>query len=284
MRPSFVVSVLLIAGAWPLAVSAWGADGHRIVGELAERRLDPAARAALDELLRDAPEHGLAAISTWADGVRGRDDPRRSVTWHYVNFPDDSCDYEPERDCAGGACIVAAIERQTAIVADRGRPPAERVAALKFVVHLVGDVHQPMHAGRRSDRGGNGYQLSLDGQGTNLHRVWDSQILAHRGLPWRDYADRLASGRPAGADEGVAIGSSGPLGVGRREAVLMQQSDGGPADWAMESCRLIDAENLYPDAHLIDASYLEHHRPLAERRLVEAAGRLAALLDAALAP
>ena len=239
---------------------AWGPDGHRIVAELAQRQLDPAAAAAVERLL--APEHTrrLADIATWADDIQ--DDPAQQPLWkatrrqHYVNFRDRACAYRPPRECRDGRCVVGGLQHYTAVLADRGRSPAERLQALKFVVHFVGDVHQPLHAGYRPDRGGNTYQVRFEGKGSNLHRVWDSGMLRTRGLDWRDYARQLEARGPVAP----------PL------------ADPAPfVAWAEESCRL--SRDIYPDGHTVGAGYVEAERPLAERRLREAGSRLAALLN-----
>ena len=115
----------------------------------------------------------LASISTCAD------DNRTPVTapWHYVNLPrDGTCRYEAERDCVSESCVVAAIERQAAVLASSASDEA-RLSALKYVVHFVADVHQPLHAGFADDRGGNTYQLQAFGRGTNLHAVWDTALI-----------------------------------------------------------------------------------------------------------
>jgi hypothetical protein len=182
----------------------------------------------------------------------------------------------PARDCPDGQCVIAAIERQRAILADRNQPLAARRDALKFVVHFVGDVHQPLHATNHTDKGGNDFQVSLrtdlepeayarkryvDGvMGTNLHSVWDYYILGSERLGLQPYADRLdALPWPPKTDAGT-----------------------GPEAWAGESCRLVDARHLYPDRHTMDRSYLDAERPLAEQRVRQAAYRLALLLDDAL--
>src|SRR5690606_5820756 len=104
--------------------------------------------------------------------------------------------------CPNGDCVAGAIAAQQAILADRSRPDAERAQALKFIVHFVGDAHQPMHAGFGDDRGGNSYQIQLrartardGGEGTNLHRVWDYHVLRSAGLVGDAYADALDARR-----------------------------------------------------------------------------------------
>jgi len=155
------------------AAFAWGADGHRLVAEEAEAHLSAASRAEVDRLLKLEPGATLRSISTWPDEVRSPG----TASWHYVNFPrDGNCTYVASRDCSNGACVVGAIEAQAAILSSNA-PDAERLTALKYVVHFVGDVHQPLHAGYADDKGGNTYQVQFGGRGTNLHSVWDSGLI-----------------------------------------------------------------------------------------------------------
>jgi hypothetical protein len=127
---------------------------------------------------------------------------------------------------------------------------------LKFVVHFVGDVHQPLHGGYRDDKGGNTYQVQFQGQGSNLHRVWDSGMLATRTPDWQAYARELDARGP----------------------VTLPAVQGAPyAAWAEESCRL--SRDIYPDGHTADADYVRAHLPLAEERLRQAGRRLADLLN-----
>jgi nuclease S1 len=256
---------LLAALLWPALALAWGPEGHRIVGELAQRQLDPQARAAVAELLRGEPEPTLAGVANWADELRDADPDqyRRTSRWHYVNFRSDDCSYVPARDCRGGDCVIAAINDQLRMLGDRTQPRASRVQALKFVVHFIGDVHQPFHAGGRDDRGGNDFQISYHGQGSNLHAVWDTLILQGQAPSPAAYAARLATTPVAPA----AI---------RIDPEAAQR-------WAQESCHAIDADALYPPTHTINDAYLNAHRALAEQRLRLAGARLAAELNATLA-
>src|SRR5690606_17278990 len=158
--------------------------GHRLVARLAEYQLTGEARTEVHRLLAVERHRGLADIATWADELREHDPDlgRRSAKWHYVNIGEHDCRYEAQLACRNGDCIVEAIRAQTAILADRARPDAERLQALKFVVHFVGDVHQPMHAGYARDRGGNTIQINYRDRGSNLHALWDSTLLGWRGM------------------------------------------------------------------------------------------------------
>ena len=244
----------------PMLAHAWGPTGHRMVAELAQGQLKPATLAQAQRLIGG---QSLAEVATWADDLR-HDKSRRAfgratAPLHYVNFGGPDCRYSAARDCPGGRCVIAAIERYAGVLGDRSRSDTERAEAMRFVVHLVADAHQPLHAGYRADRGGNRYQVQLNGRGSNLHSVWDSPVLASRKLGWPRYARELARS---------------PLPV----------ASGSAAGWAEESCRATRDDGIYPEQHRIDARYLARMRPLAERRVRSAAARLAALLERALAP
>ncbi len=243
------VGSILVIAATASAARAWGVTGHRVVGELAQAQLTPRAQALVEALLVDEPEPTLAGIAAWADTVRGGSTAR----YHYVNLDASTCSYEPGRDCPGGQCLPAAFVRYAAILADRTAPRAQRAQALKWVVHLVGDAHQPLHVGGHADRGGNLYQVRWEGRGTNLHALWDSGLLKSMGGSAQDIAERLAQ-RPV-ADRSLAI-----------------------ASWMKESCSITAQAGFYPDREP-GRAYLGAWRGVVEQRLVQAGARLAALLN-----
>lgn len=275
-RVLIAVNVLLLLFA-SAPVHAWAGLGHQLVGELAQRKLTPEASARVAELLRDEPVPTLAGVAAWADTLRASDPERFKATsrWHYVNMPVGSCDFVSPRDCPEGACVVEAIETQRGLLKDLAQPFEVRRDALKFIVHFVGDVHQPLHASNRPDRGGNDFQISLrteippeeyarerykDGiMGTNLHAVWDYYVLSSARREFGTYANLLSASSHSPAT---------------------YQS--GSTAWAEESCGLIDQRKLYPHSRKMGAEYLVAMRPLAEQRVVQAADRLAGLLNEAL--
>jgi hypothetical protein len=261
--PLLVVSLALVAGD----ALAWSAEGHRIVARIAEAGLTPEARAEAGRLLAGEPDPTLAGIAAWADELRDNDPvlARRTAKWHYINF-DRRCGFEPPRDCPGNNCVVTQTNLMFQVLANPEKDDAARAQALKFLVHFVGDLHQPMHASPRGDKGGNDYQVSLHGQGSNMHRIWDGTILERRGLKSKDYADTLLQ-TPMPTD-----------------ATLF--SDRPTLEWALESCRLVESGQAYPPEgeHVIDDVFLDARLPLVERRLREAGHRLAQMLNYALVP
>ncbi|MEO7072067.1 MAG: S1/P1 nuclease [Rhodanobacter sp.] len=246
---------------------AWGPLGHEVVAELAQRQLDPAAKVEVARLLSAEPGASLRSIASWPDQMQN--DPAYAALWratrsqHYINFHGADCAYDPPRDCRDGQCIIAGLKQQVAILGDRTRTDAERLQALKFVVHFVGDVHQPLHAGYRDDKGGNTYQVQFEGNGSNLHRVWDSGLLSSRNLDAAAYADRLATGEQT------------PLPASALGADQYVQ-------WARESCLLTAQPGFYPAGHRIGQAYVDAELPLAEQRLRLAGHRLAIVLNHAL--
>ena len=257
----------------PLNALAWGPQGHRLVAELGWEGMTPAAQAEAKKLLAGEPDPTLPGIANWADDLRANDPDlgKRSSKWHYVNLAEDDCHYEAARECPNGNCVVGAIAAQTAILADRSKPQAERAQALKFVVHFVGDVHQPLHAGYARDKGGNDFQLAIpgeperaDGHGGNLHALWDSGMLRMSKRSDAEYLQQLRKIQvPTVTGAGLPANAAG---------------------WAEDSCKLVLQPGLYPPTHKLKPEYVTTWRPLAEIQLRLGGEHLAEVLNAALAP
>lgn len=240
---------------------AWGRFGHRAAGKLAESRLSPAALAAVRSLLE--PGESLADASTWADEVR-REFPQ-SGPWHYVNVPITEEKYSA-RFCPEEGCVVSKIAEFRQVVADRNAPRIERQRALRFLIHFVEDMHQPLHVGDRKDKGGNDTQVQFFGKGSNLHRVWDSGILE------RAYQDDLSLFK----DVRELAGS----------AEAANWSGGTVESWADESLDLARKAYLQPDTEAnlrsgskLGEAYQVIHLPVARRRVAQAGVRLAKILN-----
>jgi hypothetical protein len=248
---------------WPVLFSvmapslcvAWGVEGHRVVADVASAHLTPVAARGVADLLTGESEPTLAGIASWADDVRGANPA--TAPWHFVNFHGD-CHFVAERDCAEGQCIVVAIANWAAVLGNASQPAARRLEALKWVTHLAGDIHQPFHVSNGDDKGGNKFQVQFAGRGTNLHHLWDTELV--RGIGTNPVADR-----------GTPVRFSSP-------------AEFAPTKWAEDGCAKVAANHLYPDSHVVADSYVAANRPLVAHQLQIAGERLAAIINAELDP
>lgn len=257
------LAVLLLALTFAAAPAwAFGPHSHQLVAEIAARALQPDARREVERLLGDRAELAMREASTWLDEVREQPRYRHTAPLHYNNFPRGQCHYQPQRDCRKGRCLVAALGRYSAVLADSSAGDQRRAEALRFVIHFVGDIHQPLHAGWGDDRGGNDFQVRIGREGRNLHSLWDDKLARQAGLGRRAHREKLERLRFA---------------PGR-----LVWDRGAPVRWIEESCRVI-ATGVYPPTPVIDRAYVERMLPVVEGRIALAGRRLAALLNAALA-
>ena len=191
---------------WLLAFAtadAYGPEGHLIAGHLAEPRLCAAARAEIAAIDRqvEATLGDFAELGLWADRIRSLPGWEQSAPWHYMNVESAATtlaeaerairayEHPPEGD------VLWAIEHFSALLADRAQTPQVRADALRLVAHLVVDVHQPLHVGLASDRGGNEIEVRYGTTVTNLHRFWDTDVIQLRGLSPRRYARAIGAVR-----------------------------------------------------------------------------------------
>lgn len=281
---SVLVSFAVLLLAAPSAF-AWGPEGHAIVADIAQAHLTPAASAQVRKLLALEGDSHLDQISSWADAIR-REQPATG-SWHYVDIPLRDTRYRASRDCHDDDCVVARIPYFTHILADRSAAPAKRLEALKWVVHLVGDIHQPLHAEDNHDKGGNEVKLDYFGRHTNLHRIWDSAIIEH--------ALKVHVNRDYSFDHAVMRARAKRLDTGitpaERLAWAPRRLADLPADsvkWAEEShqlARTVAYADLPPASrrtHGWSQRYQAKAWPAVRERLQRAGVRLAAVLNQAL--
>lgn len=248
------------------AEARWGEDGHRIVGQIAYANLEPAARAEVDRLLA-LESTNLPDACYWADAVaRKRPEYRFANRLHYANVPRGVKTYDAERDRPPGGDVVSAIPRYAAVLADRTRPDAERLEALRFLGHFVGDLHQPLHVGYADDKGGNDTRVLFYGETWNLHAVWDTGILARCGEPWESLAAELECSVSA-ADLAHALS-------------VME-----PEAWAAESFHIVrsDVYDGIASGAVLGPEFVARELPVVRRRLTEGGLRLAEVINRALA-
>lgn len=277
-KPS-ILAVAVLASVSSIGLHGWGGLGHRLVANVATNGLTPVATQNVAWLLDGRP---LADIASWADDYRG--DNNQTGLWHYLNIPPSANTYDRDRDCprqAGVAagtrddkwrdCVVDRILYQQERLADLRLDRPDRAIALKFLVHFVGDLHQPFHS-IGVGRGGNDVHVSVFGTSNcsnnpavqrpcNLHSVWDSMLIEHRGWNeqrWLTALDALIAQR----------GWRNP-------------DPGTPAEWAVQSFQLAKAA-LVPENGTIDEAYYRAKITVIEERLALAGVRLAALLNRSL--
>jgi hypothetical protein len=260
-----LIQLALLAQAY-----AWGPEGHSIVAEIAQRRLSPGAAAKVREILGE--NASLASIASWADDYRALH--LDSADWHFVDIPLAADDYEESRDCAPspqGDCVIHELARSLRDLTDPALTAAQRRDALKFVVHLVGDVNQPLHTVGEL-RGYNDLAVCYfsspaknDCVATNLHIVWDVGLIRSIFWDWGGYVDYLETDwLPAHNDPALDSGT--------------------PVDWALEAHRAardVAVAGVTMDAHL-GVDYLAAVRPTLDRQLAVAGLRLARTLNEAL--
>ncbi len=274
---------LLTATLAPRWVHAWHDDGHRIVGEIAERRLSPQVRARVHALLADLPDYAtLATAATWAD-QQAKLDPKFAFAYtsHYVNVRGTTSPRDLYRVCVEQkGCVATGITYYADVLASTRASEADKAEALRFLAHFVGDVHQPLHAGHVEDKGGNDVaelrflEYTRD-KPSNLHALWDGGIIA------------LALGRSESTWQTWAAALEDR--VSDEQAARWTRVDSA-YDWVEES-RLFAAANGYLHADgvrevrkgdTLGEDWYAHNRPIVEQRLQQAGIRLAALLEHAL--
>ena len=165
----------------------WGATGHRTVGQIADKYLKGKTKRKIAELLDG---QSLAMVSTFGDDIKSDKRYAEFYTWHYINMPFD-VDYQDSEKNPDGD-LVSGIEKCQFVILDENSSEADKIFYLKLLVHLVGDLHQPMHVGRKEDKGGNTVQVQWFGNGTNLHSVWDSKMINQFGMSYTELAANAA--------------------------------------------------------------------------------------------
>ena len=261
-RKTLVLALILTLAVFltPVQCMAWGRTGHRAAAKMAEDRLTPAARAAIAAILG----HGvsLADVSTWADEQR---ESEESYRWHFVNVPITRDRYD-SRYCSPKGCVVSKIEEFMRVLQNPAAGKLQRQEALKFLVHLVGDLHQPLHVGDNGSQGGNRLQVQFFGTGSNLHRVWDSQVIERHTKNenvWLWDFDFVANPK-----------------------MVAEWSRGTPEDWATESLWIAKKAYSLPDdggairsGARLDNAYYKFALPAIRTQLAKAGIRISFVLN-----
>ena len=181
----------------------WGQTGHRTIGKIAEDYLNAKTKRKIAKLLDG---HGLAFISTFADDIKSDRRYDAFYTWHYVNMPFDVSYEASEKNPKGD--LVTGINTCKRIILDEHSSKEDKIFYLKLLVHLIGDLHQPMHVGRAEDKGGNTIQVRWFDDGTNLHSVWDSKMIDHYQMTYTELAknaDKLSKEQIKALQKGTVV-------------------------------------------------------------------------------
>ena len=176
---------LLFTFAIPFQILfGWGNTGHRIVGKVAENYLTKNAKVQIKKLMG---HHDLSRMSNWADHIKSDPNWKHANDWHWCTIPDGE-DYEKGKH---RGLAAEKVKEFITVLKKRKSTKEEKQVALKFLIHLIGDLHQPLHVGNGEDRGGNSIRLKWFGEPSNLHSIWDSKLIEYQNLSYSEYADYL---------------------------------------------------------------------------------------------
>jgi len=181
---STILIGLLISSITFATNPIWGPTGHRATGKIAENHLTKRAKKKIDRLLNG---ESLAFVSTYGDEIKSDRKYSEFYTWHYVNMPLDSKYEDSDKNQKGD--LVTGINTCISILKNENSSNEDTIFYLKMLVHLIGDLHQPMHIGRQEDKGGNTIQVQWFGKGTNLHRVWDTNMIKEWNMSYLELAN-----------------------------------------------------------------------------------------------
>jgi hypothetical protein len=276
---SYICLTMVIVVLLPVRTFAWGQKGHQIIARIAMARLSTSARQAVVQILE--PGETLESVSGWAD-LRTQAPETRS--WHFVAIPLTDGYYSARKDCGGSeTCIIQSIEQQIAVLKDIRSEPEARAYALKFLVHLIGDLHQPFHVTTNTnpkDRAASLVKVkTLSGRATNLHEVWDTDLVEY-GLKSNKsvnaYATQLLKKLPRTSTSQSTRGG-------------FISTQGSITDWALEAHKLpwssyyhTNGEFMVADSTRswsLDQAYYEKNLEVAEVQMVRAGVRLAKVLN-----
>ncbi|MBI2689065.1 MAG: S1/P1 nuclease [Acidobacteria bacterium] len=240
----------------PILSFGWGKTGHRVVGQIAENHLSPKAAQGIRDLLG---ADSLAEVANWPDEIRSDPTWKMADPWHYVNIPDGQTYDSMEKNPAGD--ILVALKKFEATLRNPSISKEERIQALKFLVHLVGDLHQPLHAGKRDDLGGNRVTVNWfrSTEATNLHTVWDELLIEHERLSFTEWARFLDN--PS-------------------EPEIKQWQSTSYSTWMAESYALRGRCYEFKQELPLSYDYVYKSMPIVKQRLLQAGVRLAGTLNA----
>ncbi len=258
---------------------AWGTLGHQTVAWIAQSLISDETALYVQRALDSAASDYMANISTWADTYRYSDVGGWSAPLHYIDAndsPPGECDVDFNQDCGESGCVVSAIVNYTKIVMDAGSAETGRRDAMRFLIHFVGDIHQPLHV-ENLERGGNGINVTFGDKDTNLHHIWDTEIV-----------EKLAAGN--GAEEWsrniTAAINSGALGdvSAWTKGISLTDTEGTAMGWANDANDYVCSDVLSDGVDAVEkgdlsGAYFDAHGEVARLQIAKAGHRLAKYLN-----
>ncbi len=254
MKPQTIIIVFLFIFQGVFAHPNWGPTGHRTLTKIADNHLKRKAKKKIAKLLDGK---SLAYISTFADEIKSDKRYRKFSAWHYVNFPF-GVKYQDSKKSKYGDLAVG-IKTCISKVKDKNTSKEDKAFYLKLLVHLIGDLHQPLHVGHAEDRGGNDIQVQWHKRGTNLHHVWDEDMINKWDMSYTEFSNNLDN-------------------FDKKE--IKQIQSGTVIDWINETQKL--AQQVYQTAKKGDKlswRYSYENLPLLQQQLQKGGLRLAKILN-----
>jgi hypothetical protein len=273
---------LVVASVFSLAriADAWGTLGHETVAWIAQSYVSDTTKEAVQTILDSKKSDYMANVSTWADSYRYTDGGGWSAPLHYIDAndsPPESCSVDFNRDCGEAGCSVSAIVNYTSILLDDQSKAAVKLDAMRFIIHFIGDLHQPLHD-EALDVGGNTINVTYDGDDTNLHHIWDTEIV-----------EQLADGQDAEAfgknlTAAIKAGDYGWDASTWLTGATLNDTQATAMTWAKEANGYVCSDVLSAGVDAVEegdlsGSYYKAHYDVARIQLARAGFRLGAWLN-----
>lgn len=255
-----ILLLILLATFSHTTIYAWGKSGHRIIAQIAEQNLSRKSYKKIKKLLNGYP---MAYSSDWADQIRSDTTGiwKHTYVWHYINIPSDldRLEFQEAIEAVKQENVYSEIPKLEAILRNKKASTEDRRIALNFIIHLVGDLHQPMHIGREEDLGGNRITVKWFRENTNIHAIWDSNLIDFEQYSYIEYASILGN-------------------ISKSQQKLIQE--GNLSDWLFETYRLTN--EIYSSVQSGDElsyGYSYKYKHIVELQLQRAGIRLALILN-----
>ncbi|KIW95063.1 uncharacterized protein Z519_03644 [Cladophialophora bantiana CBS 173.52] len=277
-----MLSSLVIATIFLLTrlTNAWGTLGHKTIAWIAQSYVSTTTKSSVQSILDSTASDYMANVSTWADSYRYTSEGGWSAPLHYIDAndsPPESCSVDYNRDCGETGCSVSAIVNYTLILLDQKSEPSTKLDAMRFVIHFIGDLHQPLHD-EALDVGGNTINVTYDGEKTNLHHIWDTEIVEQLadGQDAEGFAKSLTAAIKAG-DYGWDVGSW-------LDSVSLNETQTTAMAWASEANAFVCTDVLSAGVDAVEeddlsGTYYKAHYDVARTQIARAGYRLGAWLN-----